>query len=598
MSSRKIVVPTIGVVMLAASPAAGWRSSLYPEDWTPGYTDEQGRFLHDFSYAGYHCGQADIPVDPPGEVVDVTHAPYYADNTGAADATVAIQAAIDTVGATGGGVVYLPAGTYRIRPPGGSDCALRMRRSGGVLRGAGPDQTFLFNDEAYMRGRSVLLVGADTGGWHTPLPGTPVVITADVGHPAHVIGVAQTRDDSRWRRPLFNAGDWVVLRSDCTEDFIAEHKMTGCWNSSLRGITFYRQVTAVDLARNTITVDIPTRYDLKIRDGARVYKVAPHVAEVGIEHLSIGMRENVTPGLRDGDYNVNGTGAYEVHGSHVIEFYHVADGWIQNVETYRPQVNARNYHALSNIILLSQSRNITVRNCVVARPQYEGGGGNGYGYTLRGSDCLVVDCIAYHARHNYDFKSMWTSGNVILRCQALDGRLASDFHMHLSPANLFDSTYVDGDFLQAVYRPYGTVLHGQTTTESVFWNTHGTARCGSRLIVSRQWNWGYVIGTSGPVCTVERGTRDNTAPQDLLEGQGLGETLQPQSLYTDQFRRRRGADLDFSGTVDLRDFGVLANHWRRVCTDRHECRGSDFDASGRVDGADLARLLDRWLAKK
>ena len=39
-----------------------WRSSLYPEDWVPGYKDTQGRFLHDFSYAGYHMGEDSLPV--------------------------------------------------------------------------------------------------------------------------------------------------------------------------------------------------------------------------------------------------------------------------------------------------------------------------------------------------------------------------------------------------------------------------------------------------------------------------------------------------------------------------------------------------------
>lgn len=600
IKGQKVLVLAIGTLILAASPAAGWRSSLYPEDWKPGGKDHWGRFLHDFSYAGYHCGRASIPADPPGEVVDVTHAPYYADNSGDTDATAAIQAAINDMGVAGGGVVYLPAGTYRIRPPDGSDYALRIQRSGVVLRGAGPDRTFLFNDETYMRGKSVLLVRADSGGWHTPLFGTTVEITEDVAHPAHVIPVAETLEEDGWRVPKlrFNVGDWVVLRSDCTEAFIAEHDMTGRWSSSLRGITFYRQVTAVDTAQNTITVDIPTRYDLKTRDAARVYKVAPHVKEVGIEHLSIGMQENPTPGLGDSDYDVSGTAAYEVHGSHVIEFYHVTNGWIQNVETYRPPTNPHDYHSLSNVILLSQSRNVTVRNCVVARPQYEGGGGNGYGYTLRGSDCLIVDCTAYHTRHNYDFKSMWTSGNVIFRCQAVDGRLASDFHMHLSPANLFDSMYVDGDYLQAVYRPYGTVLHGHSTTESVFWNTRGTYRCGSKLIVSRQWKWGYVIGTSGPVSRVERGTQDNTSPEDFLEGQGQGETLEPQSLYLDQLYRRRGKDLDFSGRIDARDLALLARYWRADCPTSDACRGYDFDASGKIDPADLAEFADGWLRQQ
>jgi hypothetical protein len=42
---------------------ATWRSSLYPENWKPGFKDSNDRFLHDFSYAGYHQGEIDIPTD-------------------------------------------------------------------------------------------------------------------------------------------------------------------------------------------------------------------------------------------------------------------------------------------------------------------------------------------------------------------------------------------------------------------------------------------------------------------------------------------------------------------------------------------------------
>jgi polygalacturonase len=45
---------------------------------------------------------------------DATASPYYADKTGVADATAAIQAALTAVGNAGGGVVRLPAGDYKI----------------------------------------------------------------------------------------------------------------------------------------------------------------------------------------------------------------------------------------------------------------------------------------------------------------------------------------------------------------------------------------------------------------------------------------------------------------------------------------------------
>jgi hypothetical protein len=116
-------------------------------------------------------------------------------------------------------------------------------------------------------------------------------------------------------------------------------------------------------------------------------------------------------------------------------------------------------------------------------------------------------------------------------------------------ANLFDSMYMAGDWLQGVYRPYGTVLHGHPTTESVFWNTSGSGKNGV-LVESRQWGWGYIVGTSGSTPNVVRGTQNNTAPEDFLEGQGAGTTLEPQSLYLDQLARRLALDSDGDGIPD------------------------------------------------
>lgn len=74
----------VAVTLSIGSPTAAlaWRSDLYPADWEPGLTDGAGRFLHDFSYAGYHNGELDLPASVPGPVVDVTLAPYGADMNG------------------------------------------------------------------------------------------------------------------------------------------------------------------------------------------------------------------------------------------------------------------------------------------------------------------------------------------------------------------------------------------------------------------------------------------------------------------------------------------------------------------------------------
>lgn len=111
----------------------GIRSDLYPDDWQPGDVDDQGRFLHDFSYAGYHNGEQEPPSGSFTQVFDVSTAPYNVDTTGSVDSTAGIQAAIDAASVVGG-IVYLPAGTYRASK-------LTISALDVVLRGAGPELT-------------------------------------------------------------------------------------------------------------------------------------------------------------------------------------------------------------------------------------------------------------------------------------------------------------------------------------------------------------------------------------------------------------------------------------------------------------------------
>lgn len=132
----------------------GWRSALYPVDWTPDFRDAQGRFIHDFSYAGYHGGLADIPVSNRN-FLDVTKEPYKADNTGKNDATKAIQSAINDVAGVGG-IIYLPAGLYKVSSQNGVNNVLSITSDKTVIRGDGHDKTFLLNTSVNMRSKSIV----------------------------------------------------------------------------------------------------------------------------------------------------------------------------------------------------------------------------------------------------------------------------------------------------------------------------------------------------------------------------------------------------------------------------------------------------------
>lgn len=537
----------LGALLLAAPCSAVdtneyWRSSLYPTDWTPGYADSEGRYLPDFSYAGYHAGEKPIPETVPGPRVDVTKPPYNADNTGKEIATGAIQQALNDVGSSGGGTVYLPAGTYRIKfSDADNPTALYMTYSNVLLQGDGVGKTFLYLDEKITRQKSMIAVGSRFApvSLTTPKDGIIAAVRNDVPAQATTIPLA---DDV-----AFNVGDWVAIQYTLTKEWIADHNMSDGWDSTISGPAFFRRVVGVNRKENTITVDIPIRYALKTRDDARVYRVNTPLSEIGLADFSIGMKEHpAIIGWGNDDHSKKGLGAYDVHGNIMVSFRGVVDGWVQDVATYQAKGN-RNYHIHSIGFFFSASRHLTIQRVRVENPQYRGGGGNGYPFEISSQECLFLDVTAINGRHNFTISGQQASGNVIYRSYISNPiqALPADFHAYLSMGNLIDNLTIDQDRYEAADRSgsagvSGFPKHGVTTTGSVFWNIEGLhyRKDMQAIIRSEQFGWGYVIGTRGPAPKVFAGANSRTNPADWVEGEGRGAQLSPQSLYYDQLRRR------------------------------------------------------------
>ena len=536
-----------------AAPLFAWRSELYPENWNPDaagnfYTD---KILQDFSYAGYNRGERAVP-HVEGPVFDVTDAAYGADNTGSSDATSAIQKAIDAASAAGGGVVYLPAGTYKVDPKSYGQ-ALHVYASNVVLRGAGPERTFVLCTSTAMRDKAIIRAYVD-GNWTSPASGSPVAkFVSDQMKPTRSIPVNDVSG--------FAKGDWVVVRTDMTDAWISEHGESEGWGghaSSFTGLIYLRQVVSVDAANKRIEIDVPTRYAMKTRDNARIYKARPMIHDVGLEDFSIAnVQTNKSNGWGEEDYKTSGTASYEIAWAYAIKMSMVRNSWISNVKSYRPAQNSSGAHLLANGIGLDNCRSITVRKCHFGNPQYGGGGGNGYMYRLNSQEILMDADSATYARHGFVMSNMVASGNVFLRVADKDGGhqrgvagsgstsgRGNDHHMHFSHSNLFDGCSAENSNFQAAYRPYGSVpKHNLTAAHSVYWNTEGKGNDGDTWVVhTQQARYGYAIGTRGSVNKVNTGAVGNsssiTAPVDHVEGIGTGADLQPQSLYYDQLARR------------------------------------------------------------
>lgn len=507
------VEPVVDTPVDTPAGPSTWRSALYPEAWTPDLTDADGRFLHDFSYAGYHAGEAALPSELPSPRVSVLD--HGADPTGQVDATAAIQAAIDAV--PDGGTVWLPAGRYVV------DGALVVRASGVVVAGEGPSATFLHFRRATGQtgGAGLLFSGGAPSAGSWPL-------AADAESRADRVRVADPTG--------LAVGDLISVGWTISEAFVEEHGMTGTWTEFVgqHRPFFRRTVTAIE--GDELRVDVPLRYPAKLRDQPEVRRDDGYLGEVGLRDLALSTR-------------VDETAAWSAHRHHAVEFRRVMDAFVQRVATFDP-VDDGGAHLQSGGLLVADSRRVTIADSELCCAQNIGSGGDGYLVeVMQTNEVLIRDTIATSGRHNFiqnwDFS---TSGTVWLRTTSAGGRAdnglltvtgSSEFHHSLAMANLIDSSVAD-DGWQCLNRGTESSGAGHAGTQNVFWNVNGTG-----ALRTAQYGWGYVIGT-GPELHVVTDLSElellfsgaGTEPSDFAEGLGASATLEPASLYEDQLRRR------------------------------------------------------------
>lgn len=540
------VVVDSGVVIDARAGDAGRRSVFFPAAWQPqhagGTPDSMGRILPDFAYSGYHQNVEPPPCGARPVVATVDRAL----GDGMANATAAIQAAINTACmAPGGGAVRIPAGTYRITFPAASPStapALSINCSNVVLRGEGPTTRLWLDDPRNARNRPMLLLSGG-GSLYDTASTTTFALTANAPTPTRTLSISATA--------TLSVGDWIGIHQDNTAAFRADHDMSAYWpDTGFQGLVYLRRVTS--FAGGRLGLDAPTPYPLATRDRARVYRVTAHISEVGVESLAIGMTSNTQTTVREPDDDEAydgpaGTTPYEVHNASAINFGRVHNGWVCDVASFRPTRNSANVHVLSKGIVVSpHAARLTIARTTLGYPLYRGGGGNGYLFEIDGSDVLVRDSESTNARHGFVINNA-ASGVVFLRDTIRTSRLADDSHRFLAHANLYDNVALDSAWLQSVNRGSTSTGAGYTGTQHVFWNTrvtrnHPTAR--GVAIESAQFGHGYLLGSiaaAGQTATLRPQSFTNSgwaalpgqgAPTDTVESQGA--LLDPPSLYEAQ----------------------------------------------------------------
>ncbi|WP_337102522.1 glycosyl hydrolase family 28 protein [Paenibacillus sp. YIM B09110] len=85
--------------------------------------------------------EIDAPSSTGTDIYNITDSPYLADNTWTNDVTGIIQQAIDDASSTGGGVVYVPAGVYKVKDIVYMRSNVNLYLQGGAVIKSNPDRT-------------------------------------------------------------------------------------------------------------------------------------------------------------------------------------------------------------------------------------------------------------------------------------------------------------------------------------------------------------------------------------------------------------------------------------------------------------------------
>jgi hypothetical protein len=410
-----------------------WRNN--GEKWSA-----SGR-LPDFSYAGYHCGEALLPNLPPG----VSVKSFGAAGDGVTDDTAAFKKAIATVN----GVIVVPPGRYRITD------ILEIKRSGVVLRGSGPNKTILYFPIPLQKihpWQSATTEGQPTSEYSWA--GGFVWFKGSFGsRPIATISATAARGDTAVQvlsATNLHVGENIEIQeTDNSSNTLAAALYSGDPGntSKLEGTTHASLVCRVtSISGNHVEFNRPLRFDIRPEWNPRIVSFEPTVTESGIENLCFEFP------------NTPYAGHFNELGYNAAAFSDVANCWGRNL---------RITNADSGVF--TRARFCTVTGVVfesARKPDAHGSTGH-HGFDFEGEDNLFTD---------FDFRTEFihditvdhcAAGNVSAHGKGID--MCFDHHKRTCHENLF--TDIDAGLGTHLWRCGGGADLGKNCgARGTFWN--------------------------------------------------------------------------------------------------------------------------------
>jgi hypothetical protein len=465
-------------------------------------SDAQGNRVPDFSFAGYHQGEREIPRVPEVERV----------SPGAGDDTARIQAALDRVAARPlsadglRGAVALAPGLYDIAG------TLYVRASGVVLRGAGAGadpttSTILRAPGDTPHQRDVIVLGAgDVNLRRLVVAPSRAVTTARVLVNQSVVDV----DDATG----LAVGDAVMLTRPSTRAWIAALDGGGGsmpWNPGEVDTAYVRHIAS--LSGRRVTLDVPV-YDTL--DRAVSQSTLARLDERGV------LRELGVESLRV-DIQTSG-GVDENHALNALRVNGVRDAWVRDVT---------GLHFVYAAVSVEHAQRVTVQRCQGLDPVAMITGGRMYNFAADdyAQQVLFVDCAASNGRHHYVSNGTSSVSDVVfLRGRSTGAHASMEGHRRWTQALLYDAIVERTpatDVVVGLYNrgDYGT-FHGWAAVHSVLWRYDLGG--GTAVVQRPPLGQNYALGVVGTVT----GNGPFAGPAGFFES--MRGDLAPSSLYEAQ----------------------------------------------------------------
>ncbi|MDR0232399.1 MAG: hypothetical protein LBI82_09815 [Dysgonamonadaceae bacterium] len=510
--------------------------------------DPDGFVIPDFSYAGYHNGNADIPVVPVVKEIS----PIPGDNT------AHIQAAINEVGKLGKnergirGALLLKAGKYEVYG------TIQVKYDGVILRGEGNGSLDATSTIIYAKGNSpdqrdvIALGNTSQNRWNSKVSNTQKNITDAI---VPVGSMSFSVEDAT----IYREGDLIAIYHPCTAAWVEAVDRGGVpppvdgasdnrWTVNQLPIIYHRYITAI--SGNKITIDAPVFYTLnKSLSQSYIYKInvssTPIYKEVGIENLRV-------------DIESEG-GTDENHAWQAIRFRSVENCWAKDVV-------AKGF-GQSGFITDCCTRT-TIEDCRAIDPVSAVTGERRYNFNTYVYSQLILfkNCYANDGRHHYVSNGTSSaSGNVFLNCISDRVNNVNEGHRQWTQGMLYDGHKEENLIRAFVLGLYNRVDmgtgHGWSAVHSVLWNCDVTS-IGTIGLQKPPTAQNYAIGCTAKSIT-GRPVSDSDFPIGYVERHNQPVTQIP-SLYLAQLNDRKQIAAIKTAIKDDKPFNITVENGKII----------------------------------